>query len=161
MSSVDKLNFLGIAAQFIGFIIIARDLWPEYRKSKRKQMILWMVGFSRESERLLNEGKAKDNYFHYATYKDAFMESRNEIAKHEPKAPLKHYDDFLKEEDFRKFYSVVKENYENWITNIDQLTTFRSMYMGEAIFIVIAGYAVQMVALFMNAKVYPFTLIQL
>lgn len=150
LTDIDILNLLGLLAQFIGFIILAKDMWPEYKKIKRKQMILWMVGISREVEKRIEAKEKRNLFYFYATYKDAFIEAYSEIQKHEPKAKLNHYDDFIKEEEFHKFFSVINQNYEKWISDISSIETFRTMYLGRAVIIIIFGYFLQISAVIYN-----------
>jgi hypothetical protein len=153
MKTADLLNILGIAGQLLGFIILARDLWPEYRKAKRKQMILWLVGISRHAAELIRRDGEKAAFFLYATWKDGVLEALREVQRHWPDVPLSSPpDDFFREEKLKPLLDGLESKHRSWIDKIDGEVTYRSMYVGEAIFLIIAGYTVQFAGALASAK---------
>ena len=161
LTPVDWLNLWGVGAQIFGFAILARDLWPEYRKAKRAQMIMYFHNFTRYAVDRLDKGDRKAVYWAYAASKDGLMIAKDELLRHwVGEYPSKKADDIIENEDVLREINAGLELYSSeWIEKIQSNKTYRNMYVGEAIFIVIAGYGLQLAAILTGAKIWPFSLL--
>lgn len=144
MDDYKLLNILSLCLQLGGFAILSRDLWPEYIKFKRKQMIIALINFCDHMAELY-ETEPKRVSMRVGMYYDALRESFEIIRKLDGRAYSFHsIEDPVA---FKKLHEYLIENREVWFEKIAAQKGIRSQFVGEAIALVVVGYLIQIFCL--------------
>ncbi|MEJ1298168.1 MAG: hypothetical protein RPU63_11910 [Candidatus Sedimenticola sp. (ex Thyasira tokunagai)] len=142
---IREFAFLSIVLQFIGFIILVRDMWPLYKKEKSIQYVYWLLNFTKCAKGKFDSGNEFGVTAMFAHSTDAFRVALKDIKKYESSLDEINREVFLDKEKLSEFYDTLAVKHESIIEKIKTTQTLRGWYVGEAVFLIILGYIIQLV----------------
>ena len=145
-SQLETINFVSIILQFIGFCILARDMWPLYVKERGVMYARWIYWFALKARKSLEEEDDFTVGMMSSVRRAEIMTSLEYLQKRYKDLPIKtnsEFRDIQKVEEFCAYFAGAQRDI---VEDLEVEPSRRFFHVGKAIIIIFFGYAMQILA---------------